>query len=189
MKWTEISIDTRINTGECEAYRSGSGRRADWRRGTDGGGDGRGRRRGAGAAIGDDDVGGTAAVVSFRRDDLVVEGAESEASCGPRSVVVSGRDGAARAVALTDRPVLVEGCGTLNRRLVHALVEVDIVDGSIGGDGSLVGAARRGIIGAEVFDDVVFNERAGEPPVDGEVAVSVRAVGTGETDRPRTRIV
>lgn len=42
----------------------------------------------------------------------------------------------------------------------------------------VLSSARRVILGVEVLDDVVLNERVLEPSVDSEVAVSIGRVGT-----------
>ena len=67
-------------------------------------------------------------------------------------------DGAAGAVVGADRPVLLEGRGALDGRSVGALVGVDVVDSTINGDRSLLGGACTGVVGAEVLDDVIFDQ-------------------------------
>ena len=73
--------------------------------------------------------------------------------------MVGDCDGAGRALALADRPELLEGRGALDGRSVGALVGVDVVDSTINGDRSLLGGASAGVVGAEVLDDVVFDQR------------------------------
>lgn len=148
---------------------------------------GRRGRVGAARASADGDVGGSAALVSLRGDDLVVEGTHLEASGLPGVEVVGGGDGSAGAVGLPDGPELSKGGGSLDGGLVHALVEIDFVGSSVAGDCSLVGAARGRVIAAEALDDVVLDEGVGSPAVDGEVPVTRRIEGTAVVDCPKTR--
>ena len=86
-------------------------------------------------------------------------GAELHAKAGPCAEVSAHVDGAGRALALADRPELLEGRGALDGRCVGALVGVDIVDAAVDGDRALLGGAGAGVVGAEVLDDVVFDQR------------------------------
>lgn len=72
-------------------------------------------------------VGGPFAEVTLSGDDLIVECSQVQSMGGPCVKVVAGADRSAGALALADGPVLVKGCSTLNRGLVHALSLVDIV--------------------------------------------------------------
>ena len=85
-------------------------------------------------------------------------GAELHAKAGPCAEVSAHVDGAGRALALADRPELLEGRGALDGRSVGTLVCVDVVDATINGDRSLLGGACAGVVGAEVLDDVVFDQ-------------------------------
>jgi hypothetical protein len=85
-------------------------------------------------------------------------GAELHAKAGPGCKVVGDRDGARRALALADRPELLEVGGALDGRSVGALVGVDVVDAAVRGDRSLLGGAGAGVVGAEVLDDVVLDQ-------------------------------
>jgi len=40
-----------------------------------------------------------------------------------------------------------------------------------------------GVVGTEIFENVVFDEGVGRPSIDGEVAVSIRRIRTREGDR------
>lgn len=147
---------------------AGAGLRRGWCRRHGGRRRGGRRARGrAGASRPDRDVGGPAAEVPLRREDLVVERAHVQARRLPRVEVVRGRDGAARAVRLTHGPVLVERCGALDGRLVHARLLVDVVGGAVGDDGALERAAGRRVVRAERLGDVVLDERVRGPAVDG----------------------
>jgi hypothetical protein len=129
------------------------------RRSSSGGPGGRGCRRVATTTtLADSKVRGASAEVALDGEDLVVVGAELHAKAGPGCKVVGDRDGAGRALALTDGPELLEVRGALDGRSVGALVGVDVVDAAVGGDGSLLGGAGAGVVGAEVLDDVVLDQ-------------------------------
>jgi hypothetical protein len=84
--------------------------------------------------------------------------AELHAKAGPSAEVGAHVDGAGRALALADGPELLEGRGALDGRSVGALVGVDVVDAAVDGDRALLGGAGAGVVGAEVLDDVVFDQ-------------------------------
>jgi len=139
-----------------------------------------------GGAGANSDVRRAAAEVSLRGDDLVVElRAKLHPSSSPRVEVVPDRDGPTAAVRLADGPVLVERRGADDRGLVHALRLEDVVNGAVGGETALERGASGWVVSAEVLDDVVFDERALCPAVDGQIAVAVGVVGATERDRPR----
>lgn len=71
--------------------------------------------------------------------------------------MIRGGDRAAGPLVLADGPVLVEGGRADDRRLVDLLVLVDVVGGSVAGDGALVRHARARIVAAVVLEDVVFD--------------------------------
>lgn len=119
-------------------YRTGTSARGSSRTGATGGGSG--SWAGGTSSLSDGDVGGPAAVVTLRGDNLVVVCTHLETGSSPSAEVVASGDGAGCTVRLADRPVLVEGGRALNGRLVDTLVEIDVVDRAIGSDGSLVGA-------------------------------------------------
>ncbi len=133
----------------------------------------------------DGDAGGAAGEVALGGDDLVVVGAELEAGSGPGVEVGGHVDAATGTLVLADRPVLVEGRGALDRRLVDTLGTVDIVGRAVGGDAAELGGARRGVVRAEVLNDVVLDQGVLGPAVDGKVRVAVRAVGTAVGDGAR----
>ena len=85
-------------------------------------------------------------------------GAELHAEAGPGVEVDGESDGSGRALVAADRPELLEGAGTLDGGSVGALVGVDIVDAAVDGDRALLGGAGAGVVGAEVLDDVVFDQ-------------------------------
>jgi hypothetical protein len=62
----------------------------------------------------DVDVGATAALVTFGSNDLVVVLSKVKAELGPGVEVVLHVDTAADALALANRPVLLEGTGTVD---------------------------------------------------------------------------
>ena len=80
--------------------------------------------------------------------------------------MVGDGDSTAGTWGLTDGDILVEGGGTLDGWLVDLLVEPDVVDGSVRGDGSLVGAS--GLVTSWVLHHVVLDEGVLAPSVDGK---------------------
>ena len=108
--------------------------------------------------------------------------AETHSKRSPSVEVVSSGDCSAGTLGAADGPVLVEGGSSRDGRLVHLLVSVDIVDGSIAGHGSLEGHAAAGVVFAVAFHDVVLDERASGPAVDSEVSISGGAESPGEVD-------
>lgn len=78
-------------------------------------------------------------------------------------------DGASGTLVATNGPELLEGASSVDRRLVGAGGDGKIVDGAVDGDATLVLSTRRRVVGAEVFNDVVLNERVAGPAVDGEI--------------------
>ena len=98
------------------------------------------------------DVSATAAAIALCRNDLVVVRAKVEAIASPGVEVGLHVDGAADALVLADRPVLTEGPGTVDRRLVGPGGDVDVVVAAVGGDAAKVLSARAGVVGSEVLD-------------------------------------
>jgi hypothetical protein len=87
-------------------------------------------------------------------------------------------------VVLTNRPVLLEGRRTQDRRLVGAGRLQDVVGGAINGDRALGGRGRRGIVITEALNNVVLDQRVGGPAIDGKVAVAVGAEASRVGDGP-----
>jgi hypothetical protein len=123
-----------------------------------------------------------AAEVTLGGDDLVVVGAELHASLFPGVEVSADIDAALGAVLLADGPVLLEGLGAVDGGGVGAGALEDLVGAAVNIDGSLALSAAGGVVGAEGLDDVILDERALGPAVDGEVAVTVGGVLSGEAD-------
>ena len=97
--------------------------------------------------------------------------------------MVLTRDGAAGALGLADGPVLIEGGGALDGGLVGAHAQVDVVRAAVAGDGAFVRQPAGGVVCAQVFEDVVLDERAGRPAVHRQVAVPVGFVVGCVADR------
>lgn len=87
--------------------------------------------------------------------------------------MVLHRDGAADALDLADRPVLVKGSSTLDGRLVHTAGAIDVVGAAIGLESAELGRAGRGVVGAVGLHNVVLDEGVDSPAVEGEVYVYV----------------
>lgn len=89
-------------------------------------------------------------------------------------------DGAAGAVLLADSPVLLEGGGTLNGRLVGAGSLEKGVGAAVDLGGANGAGGGRRVVRTEGLDDVELDQRALGPAVEGEVPVagSLRKVST-----------
>lgn len=130
----------------------------------------------------DSDLRVTSGEVTLSGNNLVVVGTKPHALAGPGIEVSLHVDRAGRALVLTNRPILLKGPGAINGWLVGAGRLSDLVGRAVRGDGTLVLGLRRGVVGAEVLDNVVLNKRVASPAVDGEVGVTVVVVGTGVGD-------
>jgi hypothetical protein len=91
-------------------------------------------------------------------------------------------DRAAGALVGAYGPELVKGRGALDGWLVDALGLGDLVGAAVLGDGAQLGRLRRGVVVAKRLDNVVLDQRVLGPPVDGQVAVALRAEGAREVD-------
>lgn len=104
--------------------------------------------------------------------------AKSHALAGPGVKVSLHVDGAGRALVLTNRPILLKGPGAINGGLVGAGRLSDLVGRAVRVDSTLVLGLGRGVVGAEVLDDVVLDKGIAGPAVDGKVGVAVVVVAT-----------
>ena len=144
------------------------------------GGGGWGRSR----ALTDGDRRRATALVPLGREDLVVERAHLHAERLPCVEVVRRRDRAADALALTDGPELVERLRAGDRRCVRSHGLVDVVCRAVRGDRAHVRQPRAWVVRAEGVADVIFNERARSPSVDGELRVAAGTEGTAVRNCP-----
>lgn len=114
-----------------------------------------------------------AALVTLSGDNLVVVLAKLHAGVSPGVEVVLHVDAATDTLLSADRPVLVEGPGTVNGGLVVTGGLVEVVSATVGVDSALVGGSAAGVVGAVGLDNVVLDERVAGPAVDGEVTVTL----------------
>jgi hypothetical protein len=121
----------------------------------------------------DGDAGGAAGEVALSGNNLVVVLTELHALGGPGVEVSLHVDASTSALVLADRPVLLEGLGAVNGRSVGPGGLGNLVGGTVGGDGALDLSLGRGVVGSEVLNDVVLDERVAGPSVNGEVGVAV----------------
>ena len=98
-------------------------------------------------------------------------------------------DGSAGALAAADTPVLLEGLGALDGRLVDTPALGDLVVASIDSERTLVSGLGRRIVVAEALNDVVLDQGVGGPAIDGEVGVAVWLVGTRVCDGPESTML
>jgi hypothetical protein len=80
--------------------------------------------------------------------------------------VGGGVDRTADAMALTDRPVLLEGRRSFDGGFVGAGGLKDCVSTPINCHRALLGGGARGVVAAEALDDVVLDERVCSPTID-----------------------
>lgn len=79
----------------------------------------------------------------------------------------------------------------LEVQLTH-LASEDVVGTTVSGDGAQSGGTGRGIVGAKVLNNVVFDQWVPSPTINGEVAVAVGVIlssvcnSTGRTGVPST---
>jgi hypothetical protein len=138
----------------------------------------------------DSDGSATAALVALSGDDLVVVLASQVHSCVLPSIEVACYVDAAAdrsswvLLGVADGPELLEGLGTIDRGLVVASSLEDVVGSTVAGYRTLARGRRRRIVRAVGFDNVVLDERATSPTIDGEVAVSIGVVCTAIVDGP-----
>ena len=113
-------------------------------------------------------AGPRSATEAFSRDNLIVERAQVQAKLGPfRNMVSEGDCATGAPLALADGDVLVEGCRTLDRRLVDLLVFIDGVRRAVARERALHGALASGAAAVTLLD-VVLNERVFAPAVEGD---------------------
>jgi hypothetical protein len=107
-----------------------------------------------------------------------------QTSLGPGIEVVLSGDGTTNTVVLANGPVLVEGRGALNGRSVCTSSLVNLVGAAIALDSAKLSGAGGGIVVAVLIDDVVFDQGALGPAVEGDVAVAVALPGAAVRNRP-----
>ena len=105
----------------------------------------------------------------------------------PGAEVVGSGDGTAGALVLANGPVLIESGGANDRRLVDLRVLVDIIVRTVTGQGAHMGHAVARVVASEVLQNVILNQRASSPAIDGEIGISVGGESAGERDVPDAR--
>lgn len=117
--------------------------------------------------LADSNVRRTAAKVALGSNNHIVERSQIHTQVLPGSEVVARCDSSLGTLVLTNRPVLSEGRSTFNGRLVDSLAGIDVVGAAIASNRALLRCARRGVVGAKVFDYVEFDEWVLGPAIDG----------------------
>jgi hypothetical protein len=72
----------------------------------------------------------------------------------------------------------------LDGGLVDLLVLIDIVGGTVTGNSTLVSHAGARVVGTVVLQDVVLDEWASSPAINGKVSITRRIERSGEVDVP-----
>jgi hypothetical protein len=75
----------------------------------------------------------------------------------------------------------------LDGGLVDLLVLIDIVGGTVTGNSTLVGHTGARVVGTVVLQDVVLDEWASSPAVNGEISIARRVEGSGEVNVPEMK--
>lgn len=99
------------------------------------------------------DTARTAALISLCGNNLIVERAQLKAKFAPGIEMVCGSDSPSNTLACTDRPVLLKGRCSDNRRLIGSSADVDVVRATVAADLAFVSQACRWIIGSVGFDN------------------------------------
>ncbi len=126
----------------------------------------------------------TTTFVALGREDLVVEGAHLHSEGLPRAEVVGGGDRSPDALGLADGPELVECRRARDGRGIGAYSLIYVVGVAIGGDRAHVGEPGTGVVVAEGVTDVVLDERARGPSVNGKIGVACGTEGSAVRDCP-----
>ena len=108
--------------------------------------------------------------------------AQVQAMLGPGIKVRANINTPTAPMVLAHRPVLVERGRPLDAGLVDARALGDGVGAAVLGEGAEVGGARRGVVGAEGFHNVVLDQRVLGPAVDGQVAIARGVEAAREVD-------
>ena len=123
-------------------------------------------------------------MITLGSHNLVVVVSNGKAGIGPRAEMAAGVHFAARTLLPTNRPVLLESLVAIDAGRVVAGRPANVIGAVVAvhlAEGLGVG---RGVVGAEVLDNVVLDEGVPHPAVDSEVAVAVRLVVTRVFDAP-----
>jgi hypothetical protein len=68
------------------------------------------------------------------------------------------------------------------------LVLIDIVGSTITGNGTLEGHAGARVVGTVVLQDIVFDEWASSPAINGKVSITRRVEGSRKVDVPGNEV-
>lgn len=119
------------------------------------------------------DIGAATALVALSSHNLIVVSSKVESESSPGVEVVLHGDGTTDTLALADRPVLLEGACAIDRRLVCASRDVDVVIAAVSRERTLVLSTAAGVVGTKRFNHVVFDEGRSSPTVDSKVAITL----------------
>jgi hypothetical protein len=120
------------------------------------------------SGVGHGDSGRATAEVALRGHDLVVVLADGQAGSAPGVKVAARLDSTAGALVAADRPVLLEGLGAVDAGGVCARAARNVVGAAVALDGAEALGLRRGVVGAEVLDDVILSKRQRDSRAESE---------------------
>jgi hypothetical protein len=124
----------------------------------------------------DSDRSRSGAAVSFGSKDLVVVRSQLLAVLGPSIKVGLNVDRTTNTLLLPDRPELLEGRGTIDRRLVGTGGLENVVSATVSGNGTLLLSSRTGVVRAVSLDNVVLDQRITSPAVERDVRVDIAGI-------------
>jgi hypothetical protein len=130
------------------------------------------------------DFGTSATLITFGGYDLVVVLPKVHAVAGPGVEVILHVYAATDTLSSANRPVLLEGPCAIDRRLVGAGRDGNVVGTTVGLEATLALSTAAGVVGTVRFDHVVLHKRVASPAVHREVAITLRVERATVIDSP-----
>lgn len=131
----------------------------------------------------DGDVRIATTIVSFSSNNHIViwwSHGHSEPAPGIH-VIVSSYSTSSTFVA-PDRPMLIKRLNAIDRWLLNASWDVNVVSVAIGGHGAFVCSTWGRIVRSEIFNNVVLNQRISSPSIYSEITVAIWIICSGVID-------
>lgn len=124
-------------------------------------------------------------MITLSGDNLVVMVAiDVQSGSAPRIEVAASLHGAARALVDADGPVLVKSADTVDARLFVTGALAKPIGAAVAGHCAQIAGSGRRVVGPEILNDIVLDERVAGPAVDGKVAVTIGLVRARVLNRP-----
>jgi hypothetical protein len=116
------------------------------------------------------------------RNNLVVVLAKVHTIARPGVEMILHVHAATNALGSAYRPVLLERSCAIDRRLVGAGRNRDIVCAAVSLEATLALRTTAGVVGAVGFNNIVLDKGVSSPAVDGKIAVTLRIEGAAIVD-------